>query len=928
MKTKHPAIRPLMWSYDGRGRHQDHQISLDAFFLPEEVYAAMQRQTWREKANGGQYIGARLGGLGEVLALDVSRRPAFFTTGYNRQVGRKTLVLYWLNGDGERARPALEQALKLWLQNTYGAGSDEMLPEMTGSVDNPENWGPVMVSSEPPQSDILCGGPNDTTYYDALAALVGTHLAGKSVAWPDGSMAPLIPMVPQGGLYGGFELLIGTPRQVEAKSGDVQFFSRVLTITTASLAGHKTLGTQVLASVSTRHWGSITEKGPYINGKLENRSLDVVRNPGADPSCALGWHAKLRFVAEVTEDDRGCSPWKAEETHPMRPQWKNADAASVLKRLLDFQPGQFPRIGTSGQMIPAYSETAGAWVLPIFSTRAGDTDAAVGTGVGFPDRLHVMRAVDQELQTLGLVQSEPFVRPNRRLSASVKNIVPKKHKGTYPIDGVNKTFMEAISCAAVAAGSKGTLDIVVLAVGESTSEEVRDALAGPTGICWRASPNERVWESEGHDFRLRLKEVKSGPFNPRLRGGVDAGKKPPTVPALGEHFDRCCGSFKPDIAIVEMDGRLRGNKVDPYQNAYAALHRRNVLPQALLLDSDKRSGGKPTEKRTAARKAKVEHATLDCLRMLGVVVVDEKQLEDMAFAGLSVILTTPGRRPIPVAVLATTSGLKAARLTSDAEAQAKVTWEPYGKFLLDVRKGVVASSALPEEREDDKQCTKRIESFMQAVLCDLNERLNKCLVMIDGVAVRRFFPAMKNDFLAFDRIGFGFDASQWVMTPETSLNNLAVVRIAHERGKIPQYIPHEFEKGGNATGRRWVPGVHFCRQSKRVGYALIAEPNTRQKASAENLKSLSAPGENESHKSRAAAAMVEMVLLSQPEWVDDPILPITRSASLRSLNIQYLHQDTTFPFPLHEARLLGKHCPLGRRENAGLRRQQGAKRKR
>ena len=304
----------------------------------------------------------------------------------------------------------------------------------------------------------------------------------------------------------------------------------------------------------------------------------MVRNPGSDPSHPPGWHTSLRFTAELAADDLGHSPWKADNTHPVRANWANTYAAGVVQRLLDFQPGQFPRNSANGHMMPGYSETAGAWVLPRFASSAGDRDAADGTGVGFPDRRDVMRSLDGPLSALDLVLSEPFERPTRPRSP-VRSVVKKK----LGEGELNDPLLEAISRAAKAAGSAASLDFVAMAVRESTTKEICGAITALTGVSWRKT-DAGIWESDGHPFKLRVKGIKSGPFSPSPRGDGNAGAGgAPSVQTLGDHFDRDCDGFTPAFAIVEMDRRLRGRKMDPYKNAYKALQRRGVLPQAVLV---------------------------------------------------------------------------------------------------------------------------------------------------------------------------------------------------------------------------------------------------------------------------------------------------------------------------------------------------------
>ena len=908
MSTTIRKIRPLMWSYGGKGSHQDHEIHLDKFTLPQGVYAAMQRQSGPGDSRQRKELNARIGGLGEILALEVPHRPAFFTSRDDRQKGRKSLTVFWLRGGRRLARPHLGNALDLWLRNTYPLESDQLISDLAGAVDNPECWEEIAISPKPPVDDTLCGGPATSMYFDALAAHVGTHLAGTLVEWPDGSKEPLIPMVPTGSLYSGFELLIGTPKAVENKHGVTQYFAEALTISTATLANQGALGVQVLARVSKRHWTPITKKGPFANGKFQNRSLTVVRNPGSDPSCPFGWHAPLKFIVEVAKGERGNSPWHADAAHPIYPQWHNEYAAQALHRLLDFQPGEFPKISDDGHLIPAYSETANAWVLPTFSTRAEDSDAAHGMGVGFPDRRTVMQAINSELQSLNLVLSEPFERPTAPHSPVGTVVTDKSDKeGNERKEGeLDDSFLQALARTTRVAGSNDGVDMVVMACRSTTTDEVRKTITALTGVSWRMD-GERRWESKGHPFTFRLKEVNSGPFSPPASNRNALGERPPSKQVLGEYFERACGDFRPDVAILEMDKRLRSAKADPYENAYKALHGRGVLPQAVLADieDENKQAGK---KALAARKGKIKHAVLDCLRMLGAVIIPEEDLGEMAVAGLSMIGSRPYVKDIPVAVLATTSGLKAAQLPVGGPEGGGtiVEWVPYRDFLLGVRNGEVAST-LPKGWEKGPDRILRVEAFMGAVLADLNGRFERCLVMVDGVGVKQCFPAMKNERLVFDRIGFGYNASQWQMTPQKALSNLAVVRIVHERAKMPQYIPLEYENDETEKGRRWVQGVHFPPQQERVGYALIAEPTTRHKDNEANTRPSRKPGDNEPHKNRATAALVEMALVSRPDWVDDPRRPIVRSARLRARNVQYLKNETTFPFPLHEARLLGEH---------------------
>ena len=65
-----------------------------------------------------------------------------------------------------------------------------------------------------------------------------------------------------------------------------------------------------------------------------------------------------------------------------------------------------------------------------------------------------------------------------------------------------------------------------------------------------------------------------------------------------------------------------------------------------LSDVDEENGHATTKERmaasAAARKGKIKHAVLDCLRMLGVVVVHDEDLKDIAVAGLSMV----GSRPL------------------------------------------------------------------------------------------------------------------------------------------------------------------------------------------------------------------------------------------------------------------------------------------
>jgi pPIWI_RE module N-terminal domain/RNaseH domain of pPIWI_RE/MID domain of pPIWI_RE len=869
-----------------------NEIPLVRFALPSKAHD-MLAQWFREKTNRSpdSPVNVIVSGLSEVIAFLV---PETAYIKVEREGGPNRLSLYFLASDiadRDEIRQRIRASLSLWLGLIYPKREPDLRSEIANTVDDDGNWTTVSVGTAMRNHAGTCANPSDSRLFDALMSLVARRLAGKRIQFATGQERTMVLQTPQSALFGGIELVAFPPTR--GREGSDALWSEVITISTATFPERKQEGIHILARPSIRNWGPIHG---YDTATNPSRSLDVFMPPvGGDAGFSGYRHATFRFKAAVEN-------WKAVMGLGAKKRIIAKWDSQTEHRVFDLvgRLAGAPRLADADHTHIVIGEE-GRWVLPRHAPGSGDRFMAGGSGVGWPDRQDIAKAIDAYLEPAGFSRAVPLTRL----------------KGTMPVKGpFNNVSADGKDQArglrraalirtlkAIGTTSRG-LDIIVFRLQEGTPLAIVREISEYFGTPDRTDGACLIWND---GLRINVVPVVSGVLAqalPKLQltAAEEAGKTDRqqieirrtkqeeanrrVAVEMRTHVRAArAGGTEIGCAILEMpSAHLGTGAADPYAVARSELASERLLPQVMLVDDDGDGEENP----------KIRAAVRDLLRMLGVVPVFEEKLP-YAVAAIAAIQRnsqvvgggTIQAQAFPLAVRTKDGILECAIPQDDGEP----TWQPYAEAALFIFSGI--NERFRRSRTDDNVA--KFHTFYSTVLEQIN-RSGETVVLADMDTLgEKWMSTIQNGKLMFDRIEIG----NRVYSP-ADLGNVRLIRLSATANKLPTYYVDD--------ETQWPTGMFtWGTEAQRTGYALKKKPVSAKTVGRAMPVSRHLPiGDNRAMNNKPRkVSSVDEVCVALCQSGDDLTQLRLFAHRLRSVHAQY-DDDTVSPFPLHELLLLGK----------------------
>ena len=429
--------------------------------------------------------------------------------------------------------------------------------------------------------------------------------------------------------------------------------------------------------------------------------------------------------------------------------------------------------------------------------------------------------------------------------------------------------------------------MVVVRSNDATGEEVFASISGILGEpSTHVADGELRWANE--DLLIKLTIIPAGPFDPpvsyeRLSREDQKRRWSQQSRAMEEHLCTIESPCEARCAIIERAEALRDSWEDPHFRGKTASAKVGIVPQGLI--------ARPSEHE--ARKHSVESAVRDCFRMLGVLPLhpNHKQPATVAITTILDPIDHNNKRKMCVATRAFGDVVECAVVSADGVLE----WVPYAEFLLRLLRKSAPNRWFPKRGDSGRRL---VAQFIQKVIDDCQSHSEPVLLLMDMDGLSQFVPALQNGELQFDRIRLA-----GTVLEADAYDNVAVVRHLDGSSKMPQHHPRV-----GAVNERITAGPSGCfrwANNERTLYAIKSMPQTAMSSVMATKNSRHAEDARRTDSAhRAAADFDEMCLLLKPEWCD-PMKMLVRTARLKGVHAQYPGY-TQVPFPLHEARALGR----------------------
>jgi hypothetical protein len=824
----------------------------------------------------------RLDGLSEILAWFVPEIAFMRRHHWDPETQRRSLS-FFLAGDvgtDEGLRRRVQAAIALWLTLIYPDKPAQTRAAIATTATDAASWTNLPVNGTLQAQAGACPSPADSMLFDAIAAHALGALTGQGLRFRSGAQRVLVAKAAQTDAFTGVELVTFPPRQTQRG-----LWSEVITLYTPTYPERPRL--HLLARPAIRNWGPVSR---WSRRNDPDRALDVFMPAMEASSGASHRHTSFDFRA------RG-GPTQAEGgSRPTIGYWPHKDDQKVfdLVRRLTGRAALAP-----GELAQPVVDEDGLWVLPRLGTVHGDDWLPGGTGISWPDRHDIGVSLNQVLSKAGFKAVEPMTRA-RQVMPLEKPFNSKADEETFA------ARRRAVRMALSAVGAPtAQVDLFIFQRREDAPERLTRALLdelGPPqaqdagalswscGLTVRLHPvNAGVLAEEVSWVEATAEEAKA--LNPaqlrsiremnRSQAFDDAQK------AMAAHVAAArAGTTGIGWAILEMPEALQGRPGDPFQLARRALAQADLLPQVVLTSVE------PLPKGTM--KAKYGSAFSDCLRMLGVLPVEDLP-QDLQPAALTVIqrnadIVAGQQRKghaFPLAARTKEAQLECALPDETGAPQ----WAPYAVAVLRILKGDYGKFGRGRQEEN----LAKFETFFTMAMQDIN-RIGPALVICEGETLTHKLSALANGKLIFDQLTI----ANRTLTPN-DLPNLRIVRTSPDPKRQPHYH-HDTETS-------WPSGLFGWGAATRTYYGLKQKPVTVSNAQhfaarvsrhAELEEGVRPPKEN---VGRVSSQMDEICVAFRQEG-DDPLTLATLVHRLRGAHAQY-DADTARPFPLHELRKLG-----------------------
>lgn len=853
-----------------------YRLSRDA----QETLQAWSREKSKRPNDAPSTL--RLDGLSEILAWFVPE-IAFMRRYHWDPETQSWPLSFFLAGDvatDEGLRRRVQAAIALWLTLIYPDKPAQTRAAIAATAMDAASWANLPVNGALQAQAGACPSPADNMLFDAIAAHALGALTGQDLRFRSGAHRVLVAKAAQTDAFTGVELVAFPPRQTQRG-----LWSEVITLYTPTYPERPRL--HLLARPSIRNWGPVSR---WSRRNDPDRALDVFMPAMETSSGASHRHTSFGFRA------RG-GPTPAEGgSRPTIGYWPHKDDQKIfdLVRRLTGRAALAP-----GELAQPVIDEDGIWVLPRLGTRHGDEWLPGGTGISWPDRHDIAVSLNQVLSEAGFTAVEPMTR--------ARQVMPLEKPFNSKAD--DETFAarrRAIRMALSAVGAPtAQVGLFIFQRREDAPERLTRAIVDELGPPQAQEAGALSWSC---GLTVRLHPVNAGVLAEEV-SWVEAtaeeakGLNPAQLRSIGElnrsqAFDDAQKAMAAHVAaaragttgigwaILEMPGALEGRPGDPFQLARRALAQADLLPQVVLTSVE------PLPESTM--KAKYGSAFSDCLRMLGVLPVEELP-QDLQPAALTVIqrntdIVAGQQRKghaFPLAARTKEAQLECALPDETGAPQ----WAPYAVAVLRILKGDYGKFGRGRQEEN----LAKFETFFTMAMEDIN-RIGPALVICEGETLTHKLSALANGKLIFDQLTI----ANRTLTPN-DLPNLRIVRTSPDPNRQP-YYHHDTENS-------WPSGLFGWGAATRTYYGLKQKPVTVSNAQhfaarvsrhAELEEGVRPPKEN---LGRVSSQMDEICVAFRQQG-DDPLTLATLVHRLRSAHAQY-DADTTRPFPLHELRKLG-----------------------
>ncbi|WP_426411617.1 RNaseH domain-containing protein [Bradyrhizobium ganzhouense] len=824
----------------------------------------------------------RLDGLSEILAWFVPE-IAFMRRHQLDAETQSRPLSFFITGDvatDEDLRRRVQAAIGLWLTLIYPDKPAPTRAAIAATAMDTASWTKLQVNGALQTQKGACPSPADNILFDAIAAHALGALAGQDLRFRSGAQRVLVAKAAQSDAFTGVELVAFPPRQT--KRG---LWSEVITLYTPTYPERPQL--HLLARPSIRNWGAVDG---WTGRNDPNRALDVFMPAMESASADVYRHTSFDFRARS-----GPAPSKGEHG-PTIGYWPHKDDQKVfdLVRRLTGRAALAP-----AELAQPVVDEDGLWVLPRLGTVHGDDWLPGGTGISWPDRHDIGNSLNQALAKAGFKAVEPMTR--------ARQVMPLDKPFNSKAD--DETFAarrRAVRMALTAMGAPSPeIDLFIFQRRDDAPERITRALLdelGPPqaqedgvlswccGLTIRLHPvNAGVLAEEISWAEATTEEAKT--LNPaQLRSIREMNRSQAFDDAQKTMVAYVAGVRAQTIgigwAILEMPEALQGRTGDPFQLARRALAQADLLPQVVLTSVEALS--------ESVMKAKYGSAFSDCLRMLGVLPVEDLP-QDLQPAALTIIqrnadLVAGQQRKghaFPLAARTKEGRLECALPDETGTPQ----WAPYAVTYLRILKGDYGKFGRGRQEEN----LAKFETFFTMAMEDIN-RVGPALVICEGETLTHRLSALANGRLVFDHLTI----ANRTLTPN-DLPNLRIVRTSPDPKRQP-YYHHDTETS-------WPSGLFVWGAATRTFYGLKQKPVTVSNAQhyaarisrhAEIEEGVRRPKES---LGRVSSQMDEICVAFRQDG-DDPLTLATLVHRLRGAHAQY-DTDTARPFPLHELRKLG-----------------------
>ena len=855
-------------------------IVLNVLKTPRSLYEAMRSATaLRNTSVNPNVMSASMQGIHELFS-HASKNVILVKNWAVEARVPKNLLVYCLPDVG--CGDQLAKAFRRWLDIQYPEISPQLVDEACDQIRSNECWElRTFEPGKPRRADDVCGTPGNSEYFDVLAAFAAEKLSRSNVSFGEGKQKALVRQIGGGYRYNGHELIVWPPKEHAVPVSDGgeprrYWYTEVLTITTSTHPEQRDRGVHVIARMSMRNWGEVDSKH---RANDRQRSMDCFFGSQTSRGDVIPeLHTALRYMA-VSENPNK-KAWRGTPNYPIQPKWgwNHKGRYEVLKAVFGWQGEQdVLRHNSKGYLVSGFLGNGSIGVFHRHWHGGRNRWLPGGTGVPWRDRKDLADSLDTGMSDIGFRRVPRVKREGTRSPA----------KCVFYEQGTPAERREALARALTAQTGAPHIQIIVARSNDTTGKEVLEAISNVLGEPSTDGSREKLrWPDE--DLSIELTVTKSGPFDPPVSNEfVPSEKRKRTWSnqsrAMKEHLSSIESSFQVRCAIIERAEALMNSWEDPHIRGKTAAAEAGIVPQGLI--------ARPREH--GARKHSVESAVRDCFRMIGVVPLHPDYTRP-ATAAITTILDPVDRsnkQKMCVATRAFGDVIECARVSK----QGVLEWIPYAEFLLRLL------ARLPPNRwfaRRGDSAPRLVGQFVRKVMDDCQSHTEPVLLLMDMDGLAQFVPALRNGELQFDRIRLGT-----TVLNAADFDNVSVVRHLDGSQKVPQYHPRIGQKDEAITAGP--SGCFRWENNKRTLYAVKSMPQTARSAVMATKNSRHANDSRLSDSAdRAAADFDEMCLFMNPESCD-PMKVLVRTSRLKGVHVQYPGQ-TQVPFPLHEARALGR----------------------